>query len=234
MGPVRAIGRAYARMFNYSARASRSEFWWFFLFQTLVSTGLSFAFGRAILDDPAFQAALADPVLIEAYISGLETRLVNDPDVLEYVGYGALASFFLFFLPYLSLTVRRLHDTDRRGWFIFMPLLVAIGSGFVGGITAAASGGAAGGLIALTTTLVIPLLAQFWFFVVLCTSGTRGPNRFGGDPLDGTKSREPAHPAFAPAMDGEATDRSEVARKAAASDYYKRHVLPSIQKPQAQ
>jgi len=54
-------------------------------------------------------------------------------------------------IPYLAVAVRRLHDTDRRGWWLligFVPLI--------------------GGLVLLI------------FFII---SGTRGPNRFGPDPI---------------------------------------------------
>ena len=55
------------------------------------------------------------------------------------------------FLPSLAMGVRRLHDTDRSGWWwliAFIPLI-----GFI-------------------------VLIVFW-----CFEGTRGPNRFGPDPL---------------------------------------------------
>ena len=57
----------------------------------------------------------------------------------------------ILFLPSLAMGVRRLHDTDRSGWWwliVFIP--------FVG----------------------IIVLIVFW-----CFEGTRGPNRFGPDPL---------------------------------------------------
>jgi uncharacterized membrane protein YhaH (DUF805 family) len=55
------------------------------------------------------------------------------------------------FLPSLAMGVRRLHDTDRSGWWwliAFIPLI-----GFI-------------------------VLIVFW-----CSEGTRGPNKFGLDPL---------------------------------------------------
>ena len=227
MGPFRAVGRAYARMFNFSGRASRSEYWWFFLFQFLLYFGLQIAFGAYIASDPQLQVAMLDPNGIEAYFQ-------QNPGLLYHIGYAFAASLFVFFMPNLAVTIRRLHDTNRSGWFIFMPTLVGFIAGIVGGVAMAASGGGAGASIIMIAVVVVSFGASIWFIVVLASAGTHGNNRFGGDPAPNRKRPVPAHPAFAPAMDGEDKDRSEVARKTAAHDYYKQHVLPSIQKPQAQ
>jgi len=55
------------------------------------------------------------------------------------------------FLPSLAMGVRRLHDTDRSGWWWLLSFIPLIG---------------------------IIVLIVFW-----CFEGTRGPNRFGPDPL---------------------------------------------------
>lgn len=55
------------------------------------------------------------------------------------------------FLPSLAMGVRRLHDTDRSGWWWLLSFIPLIG---------------------------IIVLIVFW-----CSEGTRGPNRFGPDPL---------------------------------------------------
>ena len=55
------------------------------------------------------------------------------------------------FLPSLAIGVRRLHDTDRNGWWWLIAFIPLIG---------------------------IIVLIVFW-----CSEGTRGPNRFGPDPL---------------------------------------------------
>jgi uncharacterized membrane protein YhaH (DUF805 family) len=56
-------------------------------------------------------------------------------------------------LPSLAMGVRRLHDTDRSGWWWLLSFIPLIG---------------------------IIVLIVFW-----CSEGTRGPNRFGLDPLGG-------------------------------------------------
>ncbi|MEX3017794.1 DUF805 domain-containing protein [Gymnodinialimonas hymeniacidonis] len=219
-------------MFDFFGRARRAEYWWFFLWQTLLGgvVGGYFGFHMAsrAATDPAFATMMQDPVRAEAYFNSL------------FAGYEwpiFIGSILLFYIPNLSVTIRRLHDTDRSGWRIFMPALVAFISA-IGGIVltgSAAAGGSAGGVFLASLVMTVPtLIASIWFLVWLCQAGTNGPNRFGPDSAPDRKQPVPAHPAFAPALEGEAADRSEVARKAAARDYYKRHVLPSVQGPQTQ
>jgi len=230
MGPFRAVGRAYARMFNFSDRASRSEYWWFFLFQWLLYMGLQVAFGVAMASDAQLQAALNNPNMMEFYFQ-------QNPERLTQLGYVFAASLFVFFLPNLAVTIRRLHDTDRSGWFIFMPTIVSIVAIVLGTVLvsgAAASGNTGGAMFWVIAIMIVPTLAYIWFIVVLCLPGTYGNNRFGGDPAPNRQRPAPAHPAFAPPMDAEEKDRSEVARKAAARDYYRQHVLPNIKNTQAQ
>ncbi|SFJ82852.1 DUF805 domain-containing protein [Celeribacter neptunius] len=86
-GPLKAIENGYFRAFNFSGRASRSEFWWFQLF-TLLVTGVLF------LD-------LAQGGLLIVWF------------------------YLLNIIPNLSLIVRRLHDTNRSGFWFFISFLPA-------------------------------------------------------------------------------------------------------------
>lgn len=55
-------------------------------------------------------------------------------------------------VPSLAVGVRRLHDTDRSGWWLLIGL--------------------------------IPFVGWIVLLVFLVSSGTRGPNRFGPDPVE--------------------------------------------------
>ena len=85
------------------------------------------------------------------------------------------------FLPSLAVTVRRLHDTDRRGWWILSPLIGAAIAGI--GVAMENMAVMAVGDIAMAvggiTTLILYILIIVW----LATKGTDGDNRFGADPL---------------------------------------------------
>ena len=97
-GPVGfgdAIAEAFRNMFNYQGRASRSAYWWFALFQVLAWVGvLILAFIFAAVHVPA--------VSILLYVAAIIGSI----------------------LVSLSLTVRRLHDSDKSGfWYLiaFVP-----------------------------------------------------------------------------------------------------------------
>lgn len=77
----------------FSGRASRAEYWYFFLFYIIIAVVLY------IID------------------SVLKTK-------------GMLAGLFYLaiILPYLGVTIRRLHDIGKSGPWIFISLIPAIGS----------------------------------------------------------------------------------------------------------
>ncbi|MDF0541896.1 DUF805 domain-containing protein [Sphingobium sp. H39-3-25] len=68
--------------------------------------------------------------------------------------FGPLVGLFvlLTLIPSIAVAVRRLHDSDRRGWWLLIGFLPLIG-----------------GIVLLV------------FFII---GGTRGPNRFGPDPVE--------------------------------------------------
>jgi uncharacterized membrane protein YhaH (DUF805 family) len=44
--------------------------------------------------------------------------------MLRWSGYSFLGTLFLYWIPQLAVTVRRLHDTGRSGWWMFKPFIV--------------------------------------------------------------------------------------------------------------
>ncbi len=82
----------------FSGRASRKEYWMFVLFNII------FAIVATILDN----------------ILGT---------TMEGVGYGLIYSLYMLavLIPSIAVTVRRLHDTDRSGWWILIVLIPIIG-----------------------------------------------------------------------------------------------------------
>lgn len=222
MGPITAVASCYINILNFSGRARRAEYWWFFLFLFLVGIGVQVAWGLSLVRDPAFAAAMQDPIAMQAWLKQNDGFLMT-------TGISTIAYILLGWLPQLSVTVRRLHDTNRSGWFIFMPTLVAIGA-----VVAVVFVGMGGGQAALPLMLLImsaPLIASIWFLVVLCLPGTHGTNRFGPDPIKGRKRRAPDHPAFATPADPEERMSFEAARRAEISEYYRKNVLTGVSRP---
>ncbi len=83
---------------EFNGRARRKEYWYFMLFNFLISI---------------FLAAID-------FVSGsfnVET------------GVGLLSGIYSLavLIPGISVTVRRLHDTDRSGWWLLIPLIPIIG-----------------------------------------------------------------------------------------------------------
>ncbi len=84
---------------TFEGRARRSEYWYFVLFCVLAIVAL------AIIDE----------------ITGTFS---------EETGMGLLSGLFVLatILPSFAVTVRRLHDTDRNGWWILINLIPIIGA----------------------------------------------------------------------------------------------------------
>jgi uncharacterized membrane protein YhaH (DUF805 family) len=85
---------------TFSGRARRSEYWWWYLFVTIV-----FVVAGAL--DQAIGLTYSDLTL----------------------GGGWLATIagLVFLIPNLAVGVRRLHDTGRTGWWLLIGLVPVIG-----------------------------------------------------------------------------------------------------------
>ena len=79
MNFIESIQTCYKKTFNFKGRASKSEFWWFYLYDGIISLGL------------------------------ILTIL-----------------FFINVIPAAAVGVRRLHDTNRSGWWYLVFLIPLI------------------------------------------------------------------------------------------------------------
>lgn len=158
MGFGEAIKHVFSNYANFRGRASRSEFWWFYLFMTIVSGSLYVisSVGIATSADPQRWGLLAQVGIILTIVWFLAT-----------------------ILPVSAVWFRRLHDSGKSGlWYV-----LTIASGVVGFVLFALSAlqnqvlFAAGALLSLLSGIGgIALL----IFALL--PGTPGPNRFGEGP----------------------------------------------------
>ena len=87
----------------------------------------------------------------------------------------------LFVWPFFATTTKRLHDLNYRGWWILPAYLgpILIGSGLMGYFMAK------GQIIAVSAVGFLIFAAILTFIIILsCARGTKGPNRFGPDPVE--------------------------------------------------
>ena len=107
MSFVTAVKNAFIKCFDFKTRSSRSEFWYFYIFTTIMGfIGLQI--------DQIFQLK----------IMGLQFDNINGTVIL---GPLYIFFYFLFFIPSLALYVRRLHDINRSGWWLLIVLIPFIG-----------------------------------------------------------------------------------------------------------
>jgi len=146
------IKLAFTRYFDFSGRSQRREYWSFLVFWLIVW-------------------------IVTAWIdraAGLRLPVPNG-EAKPFVG--LLATIFLLatFIPGLAVGVRRLHDSNRSGWWTalpFAPILLLV----VAAMT---------GLMPPVPFRFLPLLVLIppvVLLILMCLGGTSGPNRFGADP----------------------------------------------------
>jgi uncharacterized membrane protein YhaH (DUF805 family) len=99
-----AVKTCYSKYATFEGRASRSEFWWFYLWTLLPSV-----VGYLLV---AVAGRGSDNAM-----NGLGVLL------LVLVAIWSLANI----IPFISVAVRRLHDSDRSGWWYWVVLVPCIG-----------------------------------------------------------------------------------------------------------
>ncbi len=101
-----AIKNNFSKYVTFSGRAARSEFWWWGLFVMVTNLVLSWV----------------DIALFGTVETGVGR-------VSGYTDMPVLSSLFLLatLLPSISVTVRRLHDRDKSGWWYWLFLVPIVG-----------------------------------------------------------------------------------------------------------
>ena len=123
------------KYFNFKGRASRSEFWFFYLF------------------------------LVIGYAISMFTMFISTKLFI-----GTISIFVLaMIIPSLAVTVRRLHDINKSGLFILLPLPFEIMERLLEKSSEGLS----------LLFLVISLGLYIYLLVLYCTDGDKKNNRFG-------------------------------------------------------
>ena len=131
MSFVEAIESAFKKYFVWKGRASRSEFWWFYLFYiagTIVTTLVDLIYSVPVLNTVFTLAIL---------------------------------------IPFLSVTIRRLHDTGHSGWWYWIVLLPIVIYSYEG----------------RKHKVLMPIFGFMYAIKLLFTLSEEGENQYGSSPL---------------------------------------------------
>jgi len=111
MGFGQAISSGFKNYVNFSGRAMRSEFWWWFLFVWLVGVAanlVDMAMGRGSWE-------------LTQNAEGVYTYSYENLGI-----FGSLWALAII-LPTIAVAIRRLHDTDHSGWWWLLGFVCCIG-----------------------------------------------------------------------------------------------------------
>lgn len=168
MGFFEAVKVCSSKAFEFKGRARRSEYWWWTLFVSILYLATSLC-GKLIPDTSRVLTLLFIFVCIAAAL---------------FCGFATLA-----------VTIRRLHDTGRSGWWYGAFLIAEVvwtivittgylataitGTGYA--ITSAALlGGIAKLLISTIPLLVYSIVLLVWY----CQDSQPGTNKYGDNPKE--------------------------------------------------
>jgi uncharacterized membrane protein YhaH (DUF805 family) len=160
MTPVDWAKRPLQKYADFSGRAPRAEYWWFFL-------------------------AVIIAYIVVSIIEGILgiNRMVAGV-------YGPITTLLMLgtLVPSIAVGVRRLHDTNRSGWWLLLPLvpyalgMVLGGAAMVGGAATGSAVGMGAGLGIAWICMMIGAVGAIVLLVFYCLPGTPGDNRYGPNP----------------------------------------------------
>jgi uncharacterized membrane protein YhaH (DUF805 family) len=146
------------RYAEFSGRSRRMEYWMFALFQFVLWAILMILF-----------FGIAGSALLAAGMGNPSALFVVGGTAMIIVAVMCIVWLALV-IPALAVGVRRLHDTERSGWWLGGFLLLEVVRGFF-------AGGALGTVLSLAVVVYAIALLVF-----LLLDGTQGPNKYGPDP----------------------------------------------------
>jgi uncharacterized membrane protein YhaH (DUF805 family) len=109
MGFTQAVRSGFAHYVTFSGRSRRSEYWFWVLFVIIV-TFVAIAID-VMLNPDLMTTQMADGTASVSAQGGIVSGI----------------ALLALFLPGLAVAVRRLHDTDRSGWWLLIGLIPLIG-----------------------------------------------------------------------------------------------------------
>lgn len=104
-----AIKSGFSNYSTWKGRASRSEYWWWYLFVVLVTLPFNLLY-------------------MQTYFSVMVLGETDPSQVFNWAFFLLLIVGLALFLPTIAMLIRRLHDTDRSGGWFWIQLIPTVGS----------------------------------------------------------------------------------------------------------
>lgn len=189
MGFFGNVKHCFRNAFNFKGRASKPEFWRFFWFMAL-----------GLIAMVVINSVLFGPSITAHYATDAAGQPVGDPiRFSKSYSDGVLGDIFLLIclVPWLAVTLRRMHDWNKPGYWPFLPWLLWVVSIFVSLMLVMGPGAfwadlaedgnvqsnnAAAAVVILLLFLVCVSINIYW----LTRPSSAGSNRFGPGPLTET------------------------------------------------
>jgi uncharacterized membrane protein YhaH (DUF805 family) len=153
MSPIDWAMRPIHKYADFSGRAPRAEYWWFFL--ALIVAYLVVSIVESILGINHMVAGVYGPLAVALMLGTL--------------------------VPSIAVGIRRLHDTNRSGWWMLLPV-VPYCLAFILGGAALLSGAGMAGLGVAGIFLLIGAVCAILLLIFYILPGAAGDNRYGPNP----------------------------------------------------
>jgi len=164
--------KCFKQYADFEGRARRREYWWFWLVYLIISMILMIGW-LVPMAKMAVASSSADELdEMEVYNSMLDT--LANPFLLVW-----LLFYLATLVPGIAVSVRRLHDIGKSGWWYFLPL----GASMLNSIAELL------GELRIGLTLILMLISigvGILFLAWMFTDSQPGENRWGANPKETT------------------------------------------------
>ena len=185
LNPIQAIKTFWHHKFDFRGRASRSEYWWTAL--------ITFIFLMILVMIDSF-----------VWLDGVTGDLPTDYEEYGWQGFlnewnaYPLYNFFewVLLIPLMFQSMRRLHDTGRRGWLAIIVAALATPLAYISqepvsqlifDLSATSDIPSftpfSGSAYLILFYLFVLIIFYIWQFVLNVLPSHKGPNRYGPNPL---------------------------------------------------
>lgn len=121
---MQAIKNCFSKYCCFKGRARRSEYWWFYVLNAILSCAFSMVFNYKLSARDEIMSQVDSSVLFDQEkMAALQAQAesVDSTFMILMVVLGIITLFLL--LPGIGVAVRRLHDIGKSGWWLLLCLV---------------------------------------------------------------------------------------------------------------